>query len=262
MFKAHLPHMKIQSLWEALDRLGLPDTDRKEPFAVAVHDPCTSRHEADIHESVRSILRKLGYDIRELPLSRDRTECCGFGGLMWFANREIAEKVIERRISESPHHYLAYCAMCRDHFSSRGKPTWHLLDLVFGQGGLDKALQRGPDYSQRRENRARLKRSLLKTLWGEDVETLQGREPMKLRISEPVRQLMEQRMILVEDLERVIDWAESTGNKLVSSNTGRFLAHHTPTTVTYWVEYSPVDNGFVIHNAYSHRMRIVEELKS
>jgi glutamate synthase (NADPH/NADH) small chain len=85
---------------------------------------------------------------------------------------------------------------------------------------------------------------------------------MKLSISEPVRRLMEQRMILVKDLERVIAWAESTGHKLVGAETGRFLAHHTPTTVTYWVEYSPEDDGFVIHNAYSHRMRIMEELKS
>jgi glutamate synthase (NADPH/NADH) small chain len=84
---------------------------------------------------------------------------------------------------------------------------------------------------------------------------------MKLDISEHVRHLMEQRMILVEDLERVIDWAERTGNKLISRQTGHFLAHRAPTTVTYWVEYSPCDDGFVIHNAYSHRMQILEELK-
>ena len=50
---------------------------------------------------------------------------------------------------------LAYCAMCRDHFSSQGKPTWHLLDLIFGQGDLDKATQRGPDYSQRQRESVR-----------------------------------------------------------------------------------------------------------
>jgi glutamate synthase (NADPH) small chain len=261
VFKSHLPEIKIQSLWETMDRLGLPDSPRMEPFTVAVHDPCTSRHEKHVHESVRNILAKLGYDTRELPLSRSRTECCGFGGLMYFTNREMAEKVMERRISESPHQYLAYCAMCRDNFASKGKPTLHLLDLVFGEGESDKASRRGPDYSQRRENRARLKQSLLTKLWSEYAATLRGREPMMLNISEHVRQLMEQRMILVEDLERVIDWAERTGNKLVSRQTGHFLAHHAPTTVTYWVEYSPVDDGFVIHNAYSHRMQILEELK-
>ncbi len=259
VFKKNLPHMKIQSLWEALDTLGLPKGTRMQPFAVAVHDPCTSRHESRIQESVRNILQKLGFDIQELPLSRDRTECCGFGGLMYFANRDLAEKVIERRISESPRNYLAYCAMCRDHFSSKGKPTWHLLDLIFDPGDLEKARQRGPDYSRRRENRAKLKNSLLKELWGEDVVARQ--ETIRLEISTVVRELMEQRMILVEDIRQVIDWAERTGNKLVSRDSGHFLAHHTPTTVTYWVEYSPADDGFVIHNAYSHRMELVEELK-
>ena len=181
---------------------------------------------------------------------------------MYFANRQLAEKVMERRISESSLSYLAYCAMCRDHFSSKGKPTWHLLDLIFGPGDLDKAARRGPDYSERRENRARLKNSLLHELWSEEVAPLQGHRAMKLNISGPVRQLMEQRMILIEDLQQTIDWAEETGNKLVSKRTGHFLAHHTPGTVTYWVEYSPVEDGFIIHNAYSHRMEIVEELKT
>jgi glutamate synthase (NADPH) small chain len=258
-FRKNLPHVKIQSLWVTFDRVGLPEGPRMEPFAVAVHDPCTSRYENRVHESVRSILQKLGYDIRELPLSRNKTECCGFGGLMYFANRDLAEKVIERRISESPHQYLAYCAMCRDHFSARGKPTWHLLDLIFGPGDPEKGAQKGPDYSERRENRARLKNSLLKELWGEDVAA--GQETINLEISPTVRELMDQRMILTEDIRQVIDWAEKTGNKLLKRESGHFLAHYAPTTVTYWVEYSPAGNGFVVYNAYSHRMEIVEELK-
>jgi hypothetical protein len=180
---------------------------------------------------------------------------------MYFANRNLAENVIQRRIAESPHDYLAYCAMCRDHFSSKGKPTWHLLDLIFGPGDHDRASERGPDYSQRRENRARLKNSLLKELWGEEVATDQGRGTTQLHIPKDVRDLMERRMILVEDLRQVLDWAEETGFKLVSHQSGHFLAHFTPTTVTYWVEYSPAKNGFTIHNAYSHRMEIAEDLK-
>ncbi|MGO9570213.1 MAG: pyridine nucleotide-disulfide oxidoreductase/dicluster-binding protein [Desulfomonilaceae bacterium] len=261
VFKTYLPHMKMRSLWEVLDRLGLPDSARMEPLAIAVHDPCTSRHENHIHESVRNILARLGYEIHELPLTRDRTECCGYGGLMYFANRDLAEKVMQRRVEESPHNYLVYCAMCRDHFSSKGKPTWHLLDLIFGPGDHGKASQRGPDYSQRRENRARLKNSLLQELWGDEVATDLSPEITKLHIPEDVRELMERRMILTEDVRQVVEWAEKTGFKLVSRHSGHFLAHHTPTTVTYWVEYSPTDNGFTIHNAYSHRMEIVEELR-
>ena len=84
---------------------------------------------------------------------------------------------------------------------------------------------------------------------------------MQLHIPKDVRDLMERRMILIEDVRQVLDWAEETGFKLVNRQSGHFLAHYTPTTVTYWVEYSPAENGFTIHNAYSHRMEIVEDLK-
>ncbi len=68
-------------------------------------------------------------------------------------------------------------------------------------------------------------------------------------------------MILVEDLEQVIEWAEKSGSKLVHRRSGHFLAHYAPTTVTYWVEYSPAADGFTVHNAYSHRMEVSEDLK-
>ncbi|HTY23999.1 MAG TPA: FAD-dependent oxidoreductase, partial [Desulfomonilaceae bacterium] len=86
LFKAHLPEARLVSLWEVFDRHGLPQTDAELGSSVlAIHDPCTSRHEAQVQESVRRIVRSLGLEIAELPLSRDKTECCGFGGLMYFA---------------------------------------------------------------------------------------------------------------------------------------------------------------------------------
>ncbi len=260
VFKANLPHVPIQSLWEVLAGLDLPPTSGTA-VPVVVHDPCTSRHEAGIQSSVRTILANMGCEIHELPLSRERTECCGYGGLMSFANKELADKVVERRISESPDLYLAYCAICRYQFRSMGKPTWHLLDVIFGDGDLETAAQKGPDYSQRRRNREHLKASLLKELWHEEMTLQQGDESVKLSVPDDVRDVMQDRLILIEDLQKVIGWAEETGFKLVSSRSGRFLAHHTVANVTYWVEYYPSDEGFTVHNAYSHRMKIREELK-
>ncbi|MBI5571124.1 MAG: 4Fe-4S dicluster domain-containing protein [Desulfomonile tiedjei] len=263
VFKTRLPHVPVQSVWDVLDRFELPARGlRPQSVTVAVHDPCTSRHEKSMQDSVRSILRKLGCKIRELPLSRDRTECCGYGGLMCFSNRELADRVTERRVAASPDHYLAYCMMCRDRFRAKGKPSWHLLDLIFGPEGLDEPARRSPDYSQRRENRARLKNTLLTEVWSEEVDERQEQNAVRLNISEHVRALMEQRMILIEDVQKVIAWAEKSGTKLVAHDSGHFLAHHTPTTVTYWVEYSPDADGFTVHNAYSHRMQIMEERKS
>lgn len=262
-FKSRLPGTAVSSLWEILDRLGLPQTGRPgESPAVAVHDACSTRHEPFIHESVRNILGRLGMRVEELPLTRDRTECCGYGGLMFFANAELAGKVIERRNARSSLDYVAYCAMCRDYLAKRGKRVAHLLDLVLG-ASMEEAVGRGvPVYSQRHENRARLKTSLLAELWGEETPERESSEKIALSVSDRMRDIMEERLILVEDVLQVIEYAERTGNRLLNRETGHTLAHHRPASVTYWVEYSAEGDRFVIHNAYSHRMEVAEEPRS
>lgn len=72
---------------------------------------------------------------------------------------------------------------------------------------------------------------------------------------------MDSRLILDEDIQKVIYFAEQTGNKLLSRASGHFIAHYRPTSVTYWVEYSVEEGGYVVFNAYSHRMEIVEDVK-
>ncbi len=122
-------------------------------------------------------------------------------------------------------------------------------------------MRRGPGYSQRHENRARLKRKLLKEVWGEAMDGQESYEAIQLMMSDEVQQRLEDRLILVEDIQRVIEYAERTGRKLRQPKTGRLLAHYRPTSVTYWVEYSPQGDAFEIHNAYSHRMEIDEDVK-
>jgi Fe-S oxidoreductase len=262
VFKTHLPQVKLRSLWEIMDYLGVPNEfPSPKQLDVAVHDPCSSRHEPQVHTAVRNIIKKLGLKINELPLNRSLTECCGYGGLMCFANRELAQEVMLRRVTESSHDYLTYCAVCQDHFRSQGKTTWHLLDLVFGNEAIEADIKKDVDYSQIRDNRVLLKNSLLEKIWREPVTRNQGYQDIKLDIPEKVLNLMRQRMILTDDIRQVIDHAEKTGTRLVNRSTGNFLAHYTPTTVTYWVEYSPNKDSFTLHNAYSHRMVIIEESK-
>lgn len=263
MFKKHLPDMEIISLWEVYNQYGLPPVNAaKRPALVAVHDACTTRHEEKIHELVRQIIRQVGCEIEELPTSRNETECCGYGGLMQFANRELADDSIKRRINESSADYVAYCAICRDNFAAKGKKTFHLLDLIYGEGDPAAPAKRGPGYSQRRENRVRLKNKLLDQIWGEKMaDEKNSFQTVKLIIPEAVQELMENRLILVEDIQKVIEYAETTGNKMFIRDTGHFLAYLRPISVTYWVEYLPQDDGFMICNTYSHRMEISGEVK-
>lgn len=173
---------------------------------------------------------------------------------MLYANKEVAHKVINRRIKESELDYLAYCAMCRDNFASLGKGAYHILDLIFGNSRETLAKQAGPSYSERQENRARLKKTLQREVWGEQVEESQNE--VKVTIPASVLQVMEDRRVLVEDVTKVIAHAEHTGSKLKNTGSGYYIAYFQPASVTYWVEYSPLDDGFVVHNAYCHRLEI------
>ncbi|MHC1743187.1 MAG: pyridine nucleotide-disulfide oxidoreductase/dicluster-binding protein [Syntrophobacteraceae bacterium] len=262
IFRAHLPEAPIVSLWETLDRIGIPEPVKPlKRQTIAVHDACTTRHEATLQQSVRNILARLGLEVEELALTRDKTECCGYGGLMFFANRDLAKSVIRRRIQESPLDFVAYCAMCRDYLASGGKRTYHLLDLIFGTETDSAALRQGPSYSRRHENRVRLKTRMLKEHWSESMVEAATHELIRLIASEKMEQVMEDRQILVEDLQRVIEHAERTGYRLLNRETGHILAHFKPASVTYWVEYTQTPAGYLVHNAYCHRMEIEEGLK-
>ncbi|QQE80588.1 pyridine nucleotide-disulfide oxidoreductase/dicluster-binding protein [Alicyclobacillus sp. SO9] len=262
VFKTYLPEIETQSLWEVFRHFGIPETAKtkvqsrplKSNPPLAVHDACMTRYEPEIHESVRSVLSQLGYEVEELPNSKERTECCGYGGLQMYANRELAEQSAIRRAAQSQLDYVAYCAMCRNNLSAVGKRTYHLLDFLFTDGDL-KAPTRGPGYSQKRRNRIGLKQRLLTELWGEKVTVEHHpHEDVLLILSPEVARALESRFIPEEDVQKVIEYAQRTGNKVRRKGTNHFLAAYKPVRVTYWVEYTPQDEGYVIHNAYSHRM--------
>jgi len=254
-FREHLPQAKVESLWTVLAEVGLPPGgDCSAQQTLAIHDPCATRADVPVQEGVRLLLSRLGVSLVEPVLTQGLTSCCGYGGLMSFVNREVADKIVDRRISESDADYVTYCAMCRDNFARRGKRALHLLDLLFGAPGVDLAARKGPTFSERHENRARLKNGLLRELWRDGP--LAEERAMELFISPEVLERMEKRMILVEDVERAVVRAEETGERLLDRANGHFLASHRPAAVTYWVEYSPQGTGFAVHNAYSHRMAV------
>ena len=245
----------MESVRTLLPGLGLPrPPDAPASRALALHDPCATRNAVDVQDGVRDLLAKLGVEVLELEYTRGTTTCCGYGGLMSSASREVAGEVVARRIAQSDADYVTYCAMCRDNFSFKGKRSLHVLDLLFGAAHPDPAARIGPTYSQRHENRARLKARLLREVWEEEMADAKPR--VKLIISPEVLALIEKRMILVEDVEKVVAHAEATGEKLEDGATGHLVASHRPVSVTYRVEYSVEPAGAVVHNAYSHRMEV------
>jgi hypothetical protein len=74
---------------------------------------------------------------------------------------------------------------------------------------------------------------------------------------ETVASLMEQRHILDDDIKQVIYNAEATGEKLYQPEENRYLAKMRLSEATFYVEYSVVSDGYVVHTAYSHRSEMV-----
>jgi glutamate synthase (NADPH/NADH) small chain len=265
VLKEHVPEADIISLWQVMVDKGLPQGGLLPVHLPppAVHDPCTTRHEPEIQEGVRTILERLGQTYEELPLGRDLTECCGYGGLMQNANPELAAEVVRRRANLSDADYLTYCAVCRDNLAAAGKRALHILDLFFPEGNVsDPAARKRPDWSRRRENRAGLKETLLKELWSEGTREMDEHEKIVLHMSADVRALLDRRRILMEDVQKVILHAEKNGERFFHAPTGRYKGAFKPCSVTFWVEYTPVEEGYTVHNAYCHRMEIQGEGRS
>ena len=79
---------------------------------------------------------------------------------------------------------------------------------------------------------------------------------IKLIKSEKVNQLIEQRYLTDENLQMAVHRGESTGEKLYQEGSNTFLAKSKYVPIIY-VEYTPSDEGYLIHTAWGHRSKIV-----
>ncbi|MFA7405584.1 MAG: pyridine nucleotide-disulfide oxidoreductase/dicluster-binding protein, partial [Pelobacteraceae bacterium] len=260
LFKEHIPEMEAASLWKIVEEQGGPvDNGGTAGTIVAIADPCTARHEPETQGNVRHLVQALGMAIDELPLSGDKPECCGYGGLMFNANPKLAKDVVTRRLSTgNGHDYLAYCAMCRDHLAAGGARVSHLIELLFPTvAGGDPAARGRISWSERRTNRARVKQALLREFGERGDDKVNTYEQIALTMTPDVRRRIDERRILEDDIRMVIYHAERTGKRLLNRQNGQYRASLQSENVTFWVDYTPGDGLFTVHNSYCHRMKIV-----
>lgn len=127
-----LPGLRTRSLYEVLVEIGLPHgvTDG-ETEIFNIHDACGARHAPRIHAAVRQLVRTMGHDFEEMAHSRERGICCGSGGMVPLVSPQLARQMTAARLAEVRFDLVTYCASCRARFAGAGRPSLHLLELIF-----------------------------------------------------------------------------------------------------------------------------------
>ena len=222
---------------------------------LAVHDSCSARDVPQTQSAVRALLSRCGYAVTELAMSGEKTKCCGYGGLVFYGDQEVAKQMIQARAAESPLPYISYCSVCRDYLARAGKPGLHILDVFFGHDAEENWLHPGASISEKEENRLQLADELVRRFYHEDRAAL-PEEKLPLVISGSVRALLENRLVTERNLRAVIAAAESSGKRLVRPSDGHFIASLRLGIITFWVEYALESGAYVVYNAYSHRVDI------
>ena len=240
--------LQIVGVWDLLLEIGLPEGARGLDRPAALHDACGARGDARTQDAIRELARRMGCALTETPFDRDRSPCCGYGGLSAYANREVAGEMTEKCLERSDAPYISYCMACRDRFARQGRESRHILELCYGTDAGSP-----PDISEKRANRLRLKNELLQQLWLE--EPMEKKLTYELLWTDEARRMMDERMILTDDVIAVLEGFRENG-EAIEDEDGLLVARRRVGNATFWVKFEPAGEGYRVHRAWSHRMRV------
>ncbi|MCK9375162.1 MAG: FAD-dependent oxidoreductase [Syntrophobacterales bacterium] len=131
-FNEFLPEVKTRTIYEVLNEIGLPDgAANLTPGIFNIQDACGTRQAPQVHAAVRQLVKDLGHTIEEMEHNRERSICCGSGGMVPAVAPELAKRMTDFCLSEATRDLVTYCASCRARLSKAGHPTLHVLDLPF-----------------------------------------------------------------------------------------------------------------------------------
>ena len=141
-----LPEFNTRTIYEVLNEVGLPEErPSRPPWTFNIQDACGARQAPEIHAAVRRLVADLGHDVEEMAHNRERSICCGSGGMVPTVAPELARKrMTEFRLSEATRDLVTYCAACRARLAKAGHPTLHVLDLPFNPAWQRTKTRRRP----------------------------------------------------------------------------------------------------------------------
>jgi hypothetical protein len=256
MFADFLPESGGVFLFDLMRNKGFVSKRKLPRKSYSIFDPCSSRLEPLLQSAVRGLARDAGAEI-ETTNDGEWAKCCGWGGHVSIANPDYAKSVVNKRIGHSKFPFITYCVNCRDIFAEAGKESLHLLDVLFD---LNDGGRPSPGFSERRENRVKLRRKVTAEFGDQESSTddkISENRGMNLRIDETLRRKLAIDLVLEEDAEQTVKRCESEGRTVTDSITGHKHGYAVIGRITCWVEYKNLADGdYQLINAYCHRMAI------
>lgn len=127
--------LEVLSIYEVLNFEGKPS---REQAVCTIHDSCPDRFEGIFAKQVRRLLQDSGYSVVEMAASGIDSPCCGSGGQVSHFRPELAERLVNSRLSEAEKtgadFLVAYCLSCVLNFAARPSAlkVRHALNLLLG----------------------------------------------------------------------------------------------------------------------------------
>jgi Fe-S oxidoreductase len=126
------------SFWEVIDSIAglkLPDYSGTK---MSVHDSCGYRHKPQVHNAIRSLLRKMKIEVVEAEFHGTESICCGDNFYGYVPNEDVQERIKSRAEQFPCKDVVVYCIGCERAMGEAGKTPHYLPDLLFGKESEQK----------------------------------------------------------------------------------------------------------------------------
>ncbi len=121
------------SLWEVLDEIDTFPFPDYEGLKLSVQDACPIREKPQVHNAVRSLLRKMNIQVVEAEFYGTRSICCGDDLYQKVPLEKVHEHMKMRAESMPCNDVCVYCVSCIKSMHNGGKTPRHLIDLLMNE---------------------------------------------------------------------------------------------------------------------------------
>jgi len=117
--------IEVEHISETINSKLKSQNSKLKNEKVTFHDPCHLGRGLGIFNEPREIIKKLGYEISEMELSKNESFCCGAGGGVKSNEPELANKIGKDRIEQAKKTgtkiLCTNCPLCYLHLKENAK---------------------------------------------------------------------------------------------------------------------------------------------